>query len=79
MHTEYKSGKICDELEKTIADQSSSFDNEENKKLEEFYQEMLRLGIAKKQGYDADPLDTIGRKAYEEMERAREESGNHEL
>jgi len=34
-------------------------------RLQEFYEEMKRLGVAKKQEYSLPPLDTIGQRLYQ--------------
>ena len=71
MITQDTQGSICDEEKKTINDLTPSIENDEfYKKFTEMYVELKKLGIIKKRGYDADPIDTIGRYAYEQMEEA---------
>jgi hypothetical protein len=40
--------------------------------MEEFYREMVRRGIAKKDVYDLPRLDTIGRRAHRKRLGGRE-------
>ncbi len=56
--------RIIGEQEKKMAEGTGSIE------LAEFYAEMRRLGIAKKQEYSLPPLDTIGRQLYRSMSSA---------
>lgn len=69
MNTEKKPDNISEEVQKTVEILAPVFEEDgKYKKFLEYYEELKRLGLTKKEGYTADPLDTIGRKAYQEME-----------
>ena len=53
---------IVEQLRKIAAEQAASFPREPGlRDLTEFYDEMVRLGIAKKNVYELPRLDTTGR------------------
>lgn len=53
---------LAEQLRKIAEEQASAVSNDlEYHEISEFYEEMVRLGFAKKQVYDLPRLDTIGR------------------
>jgi hypothetical protein len=72
MTNDDNSVKICDEVQKTIKDLSSSFESDENyKKFLEYYEDLKRLGIAKKQHWDLPQRNTLGRPRPNDLEAAK--------
>ena len=57
---------IADRVKQTLtANLKEPNKAEEFAKLQEFYQEMQRAGIARKQTYSLPPLDTVGRRLHQ--------------
>lgn len=57
---------IAEEIQKEIEAKKEALEkNKEYVRLRDFYDEMERLGVAKKSEYDLPPIDTIGRNLYE--------------
>lgn len=54
------------ELQKTIAEKEQGFSSDpEFQRLRDFYEEMKRQGLVKKQEYSLPPLDTTGQGLYQ--------------
>ena len=54
------------ELQKTIAEKEQGFSSDpEFLRLRDFYEEMKRQGLVKKQEYSLPPLDTTGQGLYQ--------------
>ncbi|MEO5356182.1 MAG: hypothetical protein H7844_02660 [Nitrospirae bacterium YQR-1] len=63
---------IEENVKKVVEEHKSKLDqNPEFNKAKNFYDEMNRLGLIKKQEYDIAPVDTIGRKYYYETINVR--------
>ncbi len=63
--------KTTTELKKVLADKAQTFaPSPEFIKLREFYEEMKRQGVVKKQEYSFPPLDTTGQKLYQAQQQA---------
>ncbi|HEX8213049.1 MAG TPA: hypothetical protein VF584_22935 [Longimicrobium sp.] len=57
---------LSDQLRKIAAEQASAIPGEPGyRDIEEFYNEMVRLGIAKQNVYEFPRLDTIGRNLHQ--------------
>ena len=57
---------ITEEIQKELeANRESLEKNKEYVRLRDFYDEMEKLGVAKKSEYDLPPLDTIGKRLYD--------------
>ncbi|HEX8453461.1 MAG TPA: hypothetical protein VF647_15270 [Longimicrobium sp.] len=62
---------LVDQLRQIAAQQASSVPGEsEYREMEEFYREMVRLGIAKKNVYEFPHLDTTGRSLHRKRVRS---------
>lgn len=60
-----------EEVQKVLEDGRSAMERDQSfVELQDFYHEMLELGIASRQKYDLPPLDTVGRHLYEMQHRA---------
>jgi hypothetical protein len=69
MNTEKKPDTISEEVQKTVETLAPVYEEDEKyKQFLEYYERLKRLGLTKKQEYDVGLKDTIGRRAYEEME-----------
>ncbi|MBF0464774.1 MAG: hypothetical protein HQK88_08950 [Nitrospirae bacterium] len=56
-----------DKIRKILEDNNSDFSkNSELKKMQDFFKKMKEAGLIKKQFYNIEPVDTIGRKYYED-------------
>lgn len=54
------------ELEKVLLEKEREFASDPDfVRLREFYEEMKRQGVAKKQEYSLPPLDTAGQRLYQ--------------
>ena len=59
------------ELQKTIAEKEQDFSSDpEFRRLRDFYEEMKRQGLVKKQEYSLPPLDTTGQGLYQAQQDA---------
>ena len=58
--------EIVIELQKTLATKEQNFSSDpEFRRLRDFYEEMKRQGLVKKQEYSLPPLDTTGQGLYQ--------------
>jgi hypothetical protein len=63
--------QTTDELRKVLAEKAQIFaPSPEFIQLREFYEEMKRQGVVKKQEYAVPPLDTAGQKLYQAQQKA---------
>ena len=59
------------ELQQVIAEKERDFSSDPAfVRLREFYEEMKRQGLAKKQEYSLPPLDTAGQRLFQAQEEA---------
>ncbi|HEY0151222.1 MAG TPA: hypothetical protein VGB92_04430 [Longimicrobium sp.] len=64
---------LVDQLRQIAAEQASAVPGESDYcEMEEFYREIVRLGIAKKNVYEFPHLDTTGRSLHRKRVRTRE-------
>jgi len=65
---------LVDQLREIAAEQASAVPEDSGyREMEEFYREMVRLGIAKTDVYDLPRLDTIGRSLHRKRVRNQEQ------
>lgn len=58
--------ETTNKLEKVLIEKEREFASDpEFVRLREFYEEMKRQGLAKKQEYSLPPLDTVGQRLYQ--------------
>ena len=63
--------KTTTELKKVLAEKEQNFaPSPEFVQLREFYEEMKRQGVVKKQEYSFPHLDTTGQKLYQAQQKA---------
>ena len=63
--------KTTTELKKVLAEKEQAFaPSPEFVQLREFYEEMKRQGVVKKQEYSFPHLDTTGQKLYQAQQKA---------
>lgn len=66
---------LVEQLRKIVAEQTSNFPREPRyREMAEFYREMVRLGIAKKNVYELPRLDTIGRRLHRKRLGGRDQA-----
>ena len=58
---------LREQIEQTLAEESEITKRPAFQKLNKFYTEMKKEGIVVKKEYDLPPLDTVGRKLYQEV------------
>lgn len=59
------------ELQKTLAEKEKDFSSDPDyQRLRDFYEEMKRQGLVKKQEYSLPPLDTTGQGLYQAQKEA---------
>ncbi|HEX8671972.1 MAG TPA: hypothetical protein VF710_08795 [Longimicrobium sp.] len=65
---------LTEQLRKIAEEQASALPSDpEYHEMSEFLDEMIRLGIAKKQVYDLPRLDTIGRSLHRKRGRGQDQ------
>lgn len=58
---------LRERIEKVLSEEGEMTKRPDFKKLSDFYEEMKREGVALKKEYDLPPLDTVGRRLYQEV------------
>lgn len=63
--------ETVDEVQKVLAEKEQNFAADpEFLRLREFYEDMKRKGLVKKQEYSVPPLDTAGQQLYRDQQEA---------
>lgn len=56
---------ISKKVSKAVKEQKDKFETSGFKLQKDFYEEMKKLGVTKKNEYNIPPIDTVGRRLYE--------------
>jgi len=57
---------ISNEVKKVVKSEKEKIPDNKTEKLNEYYEHVKKLGIVKKQEYNIPPIDTVGRRLYEQ-------------
>ncbi len=58
---------LREQVEQTLSEEREITKRPDFQKLNDFYEEMKKEGVALKKEYDLPPMDTIGRSLYREV------------
>lgn len=66
---------ISNQIKKVVKSEKEKIPVNKTEKLNEYYELVKKLGIVKKQEYNIPPIDTIGRRLFEQyVVREKEEN-----